>query len=128
NGHLVNGAHLNEAPYLRVVPVYAAGDVRWGLGGLVGMIDRSARAVRKQFPDAVLSVGHISRPGGGEVDRHHSHESGRDADIGFYIKSQTGKPLMAEHFVPFRGDGTAPTWPGAYFDDARNWALISTLL
>ena len=128
DGHLLSASHLDDGPHLRVVPSYAQGDVRWGLGPLVGMIDRSARAVRKQFPDAVLSIGHISRAGGGELDRHVSHESGRDADIGFYIKNQTGHPLMGDHFVAFRGDGTAPSWPGALFDDARNWALVSTMV
>jgi penicillin-insensitive murein endopeptidase len=128
DGHLVGGAHLDDAPYLRVVPVYQPGDVRWGLGSLVAILDDSARAVHKQFPDAVMSVGHLSKPGGGDVDRHASHESGRDADIGFYIRSQTGRPLYSDHFVPFKGDGTAPSWPGAYFDDPRNWALVSALV
>ncbi|MBX3220658.1 MAG: penicillin-insensitive murein endopeptidase [Labilithrix sp.] len=127
-GRLVGGAHLNEAPYLRIVPVYAPGDARWGLEPLVGMIDGAARAVRRQFPDAVLSVGHLSRPGGGEIDRHASHESGRDADIGFYVRNHKGKPIFADHFVPFRGDGTAATWPGAQFDDARNWALVASIV
>ncbi|MBX3202664.1 MAG: penicillin-insensitive murein endopeptidase [Labilithrix sp.] len=126
-GHLVGGAHLNESAYLRIVPFYAPGDARWGLESLVSMIDNAARVVRKQFPDAVLSVGHLSRPGGGEIDRHASHESGRDADIGFYVKNHKGKPIFADHFVPFRGDGTAATWPGAQFDDARNWALVASI-
>jgi penicillin-insensitive murein endopeptidase len=128
NGHLIGGAHLEGAPYLRIIPVYQGGDVRWGLGSLVTILDDSARAVRKQFPDAVMSVGHLSKPGGGDVERHASHESGRDADVGFYIRSQTGRPLYADHLVPFKGDGTAPSWPGAYFDDARNWALVSALV
>ena len=92
------------------------------------MIDHGARSVRKQFPDSVLSVGHVSRRGGGEVDMHASHESGRDADLGFYVVNQQGKSIFAEHFVAFREDGTAPSWPGAKFDDARNWALISSLV
>jgi penicillin-insensitive murein endopeptidase len=128
DGHLIGGAHLEAAPYLRVVPVYEAGDVRWGLGSLVMLLDDAARAVHRQFPDAVMSVGHLSRRGGGDVDRHASHESGRDADIGFYIHSQKGQPLYSDHFVPFKGDSTAPSWPGAYFDDARNWALVSSLV
>jgi penicillin-insensitive murein endopeptidase len=92
------------------------------------MIDRAARSVRHQYPDAVLSIGHISRAGGGEIDRHASHESGRDADLAFYVKNHLGKPILADHFVAFRGDGNAPTWPGASFDDARNWALVSALV
>ncbi|MCL2726172.1 MAG: penicillin-insensitive murein endopeptidase [Polyangiaceae bacterium] len=128
NGKLVGGARLDTSDALRVYPDDAPGDVRWGLPSLVGMIERSAHAVRKQFPDAVLSVGHLSKAGGGEIDRHASHESGRDADLGFYVKNIAGKQVYADHMVSFKGDGTAPTWPGARFDDARNWALVSAML
>ena len=127
-GRLVGGARLGDASYLRIVPSYAQGDVRWGVEPLVGAIDRAARSVRKQFEGSVLSVGHLSKPGGGELDRHASHESGRDADVGFYVKDQKGKPIFADHFVAFRGDGTATSWPGALFDDARNWAFVAAMV
>ena len=29
-GRLVGGMHLDEGPHMRVVPVYEAGDARWG--------------------------------------------------------------------------------------------------
>jgi penicillin-insensitive murein endopeptidase len=125
-GHLVGGARLEESPWLRVVPCYEG--AQWGLESLVSMVDRAARGVRKQYPDSVLSIGHLSRAGGGEIDRHASHESGRDADVGFYIVDYRNKPIYAPHFVAFKGDGTAPTWPGAHFDDARNWAFIASIL
>ena len=128
DGHLLGGSHLDDAPYIRVVPVYSASDVRWGLEPLVAMLDRAARQVRRQYPDSITSFGHLSRLGGGDLDRHHSHESGRDADIGFFIRSATGRPLLPSRFVPFTGEGTAPAWPGAYFDEARNWALVSALV
>lgn len=127
-GHLVGGAHLAAGPYLRVVPSYAAGDARWGIGALVGMLDRSARRVRRQYPDAILSVGQLSQQNGGDINRHASHESGRDADVAFYVKNAQGKLVFADHFVSFRADGTAPTWPGAVFDDAKNWALVASLV
>jgi penicillin-insensitive murein DD-endopeptidase len=127
-GHLVGGSRLGDASYLRIVPAYNQGDVRWGVEPLVGALDRAARAVRKQFADSVLSVGHLSKPGGGELDRHASHESGRDADVGFYVRDQKGKPIYADHFVAFKGDGTAVTWPGAQFDDARNWAFVASIV
>ena len=128
DGHLIGGAHLAVSPYLRVYPVYASSDVRWGVDSLVGLVDRAAKSVHKQYPDAVLSVGHLSRQGGGELDRHASHESGRDADVGFYVKNAAGKPILGDHMVAFVGDGTAPSWPGAHFDDARNWALVAALV
>lgn len=127
DGHLANGVHLAEGPYWRVTPSYRDGDARWGTDTLVGLIERSGKSVRAKFPDAVLSVGHLSKKGGGEIDRHASHESGRDADLGFYVKNQQGKPIYADHFVAFEGDGKARSWPGAQFDDARNWALVAAI-
>lgn len=127
-GRLIGGRRLEEGPYLRVVPAYAAADVRWGLEPLVAMLDRAARALRHRFPDAVLSVGHLSRPGGGDVDRHRSHESGRDADVAFFVRSAAGKQLLSSRFVAFRGDGSAVGWPGATFDDAKNWALLAAMV
>jgi penicillin-insensitive murein endopeptidase len=128
NGHLVGGSHLGDAPYLRVMPADRAGDVRWGLGSLVGMIERVARRVRHLFPGAVLNVGHLSKHGGGDLVQHASHESGRDADLPFYVVDAKGKQIFSEHMVSFRGNGTSPVWPGARFDDARNWALVAALL
>jgi len=128
SGHLVGGAHLGDAPYLRVMPADRGGDVRWGLGSLVGMIDRVARRVRHLFPGAVLNVGHLSKQGGGALVQHASHESGRDADLPFYVVDGKGKQVFSDHMVSFRGDGTSPVWPGARFDDAKNWALVAALL
>jgi penicillin-insensitive murein endopeptidase len=127
-GHLVGGMHVEETAAVRIVPADTAGDVRWGLEPLVMMLDRAARQVRRQYPQVVLSVGHLSREGGGEIDQSRSHESGRDADVGFYVRTATGKQLFESHFVPFRADGTAASWPGAYFDDAKNWALVAAML
>jgi penicillin-insensitive murein DD-endopeptidase len=127
-GRLVGGAHLDETAYLRIMPADAAGDVRWGLEPLVEMIDRAARAVRHQFPATITSVGHLSREGGGDLDQHRSHESGRDADVGFFVRSSTGHQLFPSHFVAFRGDGSAVGWPGAYFDDAKNWTFVAAMV
>ncbi len=127
-GHLIGGAHLPNAPYLRIVPAYAQDNERYGLGALIGLIDRAGRRLSREFPNTVLSVGDISRSGGGEIERHASHESGRDADLAFFVTDQRGHSIFADHFVAFRPDGTAPTWPGAKFDDARNWALVAAVL
>src|SRR5260370_5271504 len=76
----------------------------------------------------MTSVGPLSRGGGGEVERHGSYESGRDAALAFFVRSASGRQLLASHFVPFRANGAAVGWPGAYFDDAKNWALIAAML
>jgi penicillin-insensitive murein endopeptidase len=127
-GRLDGGARLSETAYLRVVPYYAESNARWGLPSLVGLLERAARRVARRFPDAVLSVGDLSRKGGGGLDRHHSHESGRDADIGFYIRNALQKPVLPARFVAFSTAGNAPSLPGAVLDEARNWALIEAWL
>jgi penicillin-insensitive murein DD-endopeptidase len=127
-GRLVGGAHLDETPYLRILPAYVGGDVRWGLEPLVTMIDRAARSVHREFPGAILLVGQLSRAGGGDIDRHRSHESGRDADIAFFLRGAADKQLMPAHFVRVGTDGASSAWPGAYFDDAKNWALVAALV
>ena len=128
DGHLVGGAHLDDTSYVKVMAHDAPGDVRWGLSPLVGMIDRAAKAVSKKFPGSVLEVGHLSRSGGGDVGDHASHESGRDADLAFYAKNSEGKQVFSDNMVKFAGDGTASAWPGAHFDDARNWMLVSSIV
>jgi penicillin-insensitive murein endopeptidase len=128
-GSLKGGVHLDlSRPYFRVVPAYESGDVRWGLPQLVTMIDRAARAVHKRFPGSVLEVGDLSQRGGGDLLRHHSHESGRDADLGFYAVDAKNKQVHARTLIKFDEAMTSPTVPGARYDLPRNWALVQELL
>jgi penicillin-insensitive murein endopeptidase len=128
-GHLEGGARLDlTRPYFRVVPSYESGDVRWALPVMNAMIDRAARTVAKRFPGAVLDVGDLSKKGGGDLLRHHSHESGRDADLGFYAVDGKGKQLHAHGFIKFEGPAVSPTTPGAHFDAPRNWLFVEQLL
>jgi penicillin-insensitive murein endopeptidase len=130
DGRLDNGAHLDtKRPYLRVVPAYASADTRWGLPELVNLVDRAARGVAKRFPGSVLDVGDMSRRGGGDIQRHHSHESGRDIDLGFYALDAKGKQVHARTFIRFE-DGAAKSTnvAGADFDLARNWLLVELLV
>jgi penicillin-insensitive murein endopeptidase len=128
-GHLKGGAHVDLSKgYFRVVPVYESGDVRWALPTLINMIDRAARDVHKRFPGSVLDLGDLSQKGGGDLLRHHSHESGRDADLGFYALDARGKQIHGRTFIKFNPDLTSPNYPGARFDLARNWAFIQDLV
>jgi penicillin-insensitive murein endopeptidase len=128
-GRLAGGAHLDLArPYFRVIPAYGLGDFRWGLPELINLIDRAARTVHKRYPGAVLEVGDISRKGGGDLLRHHSHESGRDADLGFYALDAKGKQIHQRAFLKFDASGASTDVPSARFDFDRNWLLIQAML
>jgi penicillin-insensitive murein DD-endopeptidase len=123
-GQLLGGSEIRETPYLRVLPGHGN---RWGLPHLVGLLDRSARRVSQRFSGSVMRVGDLSRRGGGDVSGHHSHESGRDADVAFYVTGGDRKPVMPGRLYAFEPDGKAEGGR-IVFDDARNWAFIEALL
>lgn len=128
-GKLVGGVKLDTSDgTVRVVPAYQRGDTRWGLPALVHMLERSAKKVAKKHPGAVLGIGDISRKNGGDIFLHRSHESGRDADVAFYVVDQRGKDLKPDTFVTFQGSIESSSMPGARFDVAKNWALVQAWL
>lgn len=97
---------------------------RWGLPALVGLIERSAKRVAQRFEGAVVVVGDLSRKGGGSLAGHRSHESGRDADVGFLFVGPDGQSALPGEFLAVDANGVALANRSLRFDDARNWALI----
>jgi penicillin-insensitive murein DD-endopeptidase len=121
-GHLIGGKQLRSSSSLRAV-----GSLRWGVPELVDMLVRSSEVVAKKHPGSVLTVGDLSRRGGGDVDGHRSHESGRDADVAFYLRKGK-KPFVAPRFVKFEDSLEAARPAGVSFDADRNWALVHAWL
>jgi LysM repeat protein len=67
----------------------------WGTQETVNAIRTAAAAVAAKHPDSPkIVVGDLSLPGGGRFPPHKSHQSGRDADIGYYVKGQAPTRLM----------------------------------
>jgi murein endopeptidase len=61
----------------------------FGTRTTVEIIHHALVDFREQFPDShVLAVGDISQESGGQITQHHSHQSGRDVDIGLVYKSK----------------------------------------
>lgn len=91
----VNAGHLEHASRL-----HNSGSVRlrfprnaWGTRRLVDLIQRCSRHVQKQHRGAHrLLVGDLSRKRGGPMPPHAGHQNGREADIGFYMRSGRAMP------------------------------------
>ena len=75
-----------------------------------------------------MLVGDLSAKSGGYLAGHNSHQTGRDADVGFYVMNSKGKPAKAKHFVSFDSKGQGRELEWAHFDEARNWTLVEALL
>ncbi|HEX7477532.1 MAG TPA: penicillin-insensitive murein endopeptidase [Polyangiales bacterium] len=129
DGQLLRGMRLRESQYVRYVPEYVPTGRFYGTWELVQLLERAARRVGFRLPGAKLSMGEISSERGGDIGGHRSHESGRDADVGFFMTDPQGRPYSGQSFAEFDGNGRglAPNG-GLRFDDARNWELVAKLV
>jgi penicillin-insensitive murein endopeptidase len=129
DGRLENGVLLRESANVRYVREYRAGNHFYGTWQLVALLERAAARVARRLPGAKLSVGELSARTGGALPGHRSHQSGRDADVSFYMVGVHGRSFDPFAFAVFGADGKG-RGPNRMlrFDDARNWELVARLL
>ncbi len=127
-GSLENARMLREGPGVRFLP---GRTLHHGTEELVGLLERVGRVMRRRF-QVPITVGDLSAACGGRVVRHHSHQSGRDADVAFFMRelranNALGDPAQPGDYVSFDALGVSVDRRYA-FDTARNWALVEALL
>ena len=115
---------LRDTPYLEVRD--RTDHLSYGHPALVLMLRRSAKEVARDHEGSVMFVGDLSSEQGGPVFGHRSHQSGRDADVAFYVNDVKGNHVKLQRFVRFRADGVATDGSGLRFDEARNWLLVQS--
>lgn len=123
-GYQVRAKKLRDTPHLAVKA--SSTDYRYAHPALVLMLRRSSREIARSVPGSVMVVGDLSREDGGPLRGHRSHQSGRDADVGFYARDRDGNSVKLERFVKFGRDGKATDGSGLVFDDYRNWLLVQS--
>jgi penicillin-insensitive murein endopeptidase len=124
SGRLTGAIRLRGSKALR----QREGAHSWGLPQLVHMLRHAALEVARKHHGSQMLVGDLSGRTGGHLDRHNSHQTGRDADVGFYVMSSRGKPIAAKRFIPFDDAGNARDAQGVRFDEARNWTMVEAML
>ena len=110
------GLLLNPVP-LVPGPFWTVRDPReaWGTEETIDFIVTAIEAVEARYPGSPrLVIGDLSNPRGGRLNRHRSHQAGRDADIGFYL--QRGE--VGSFLAPRKKDLDLP----------RTWALVRALV
>ncbi|HSD25655.1 MAG TPA: penicillin-insensitive murein endopeptidase, partial [Vicinamibacteria bacterium] len=59
----------------------------WGTDETIGYVVTAIESVEARYPGSPrVVIGDLSNPKGGRLNRHRSHQAGRDADIGFYYR------------------------------------------
>jgi penicillin-insensitive murein endopeptidase len=110
-GLLVNPVPFPEGPYWVVRDPKEA----WATQETVDSILTAIEAVHARYPGSPrLVIGDLSHPGGGRLNRHRSHQAGRDVDIGFFHK----RGELASFATARQRDLDLP----------RTWALVRALV
>ncbi len=108
-GSLFGGVKLESSDAIQTEGAYL-----WGTELTVRSIERAVREVQRCHPGTPrLHVGDLSRREGGWLRPHRSHQSGLDADVGYYY---LGRASWYEAV-------TAKT-----LDRPRTWALVRALV
>lgn len=103
-GRLINGVRLPEGAAWTVVHPEQA----YGSEETIGFLASALTAVAEQFPGTPpMRVNDLSRPGGGHLRPHQTHQTGRDVDTSFYFEGGVR---------------------GGRLDMERNWAFIKALV
>lgn len=110
-GRVMNGVQLQSSDAVKVV----SPDAAWGTQEVIDSLNAVAELVHQQVPKAApLRVNHIGKQNGGYLRPHHSHQSGRDVDLGFYFE----EGVDPQHLPKRRED---------CMDLAANWWLVRAL-
>ncbi len=115
---------LKPSRYVKIKP--GSQEKSYGHPALILMLERSAKELQRVASGSVLVVGDVSDANGGPLAGHHSHQSGRDADVVFYALDENGKRTTLDHYVKFGANGRALDGSGLVFDDWRNWLLVQS--
>jgi murein endopeptidase len=111
------GALQGGVLFPRKSPFFTAtrSDRQWATPETVDALLYAAKKVHERFgPTHKMVLGDLSYPQGGKLKTHRSHQSGRDADVGFFFRS--GNP------------GFFSKGLGADFDVKRNWYFLEALV
>jgi penicillin-insensitive murein endopeptidase len=129
-GYLIDGVRLPDRGDGYITrAVWQARDNRFGTDELIDLVTAVARRMQPQAPDVSLVVADLSGLGGtGGSAFHRSHQSGRDADLLYYMRDAQGQPITPDAMRVFNASGRATDGSGITVDVPRTWLLIKELL
>jgi penicillin-insensitive murein endopeptidase len=129
-GYLIDGARLpDRGDGYTTREVWLRRDNRYGTDELVDLVVGVARRMSSQVKDVKLVVGDLSgRGGGGGAEFHRSHQSGRDADLVYYMRGPDGKPFEPDAMHVFDATGKAKDGSGLSIDVPRTWLLVKQVI
>lgn len=135
HGWLVNARRIPQPhPHLQSLARQYERGLNYTSDEMLELIEHAGAHVAQKFPGSVVPLGNFSHQGGGDIPYSFSHNSGRDADLGFFVLDPNGEPVMPESLVALDANGRAEVVDSRgitrhyIFDAPRNWALVEGLI
>ena len=129
DGYLINGRSI-ESPslYMRQMQVQYERGIAYGTTEFIQLLDHTARAMHKKYPDTIMYLGNLGLRDGGDIPYSVSHNAGRDGDIAFYMKDGNGKFYHPTDMSKINRRFQSKADPNITFDLEKNATLVETLL
>lgn len=135
HGWLVNARRIPQPhAYLQSLAAQYQRGLHYTSDEMFDLVEHAGAHVAKRFPDSVVALGNFGAKGGGDIPYSFSHNSGRDADLGFFLLDADGEPATPENLVKLDARGRAEgvdrhgETRQYHFDAPRNWALVEGLV
>ncbi|HWU86718.1 MAG TPA: penicillin-insensitive murein endopeptidase [Kofleriaceae bacterium] len=129
-GRIVDGVRLpdsGEGFFTR--EVWATRDQRYGTDELVDLLIAVSRRMVPRAGGTRLVIADLSGHGGGPAFAwHRSHQSGRDADLLYFMRDKQGQPMEADAMHVFDRNGVARDGSGITIDVPKTWLLVKELV
>ncbi len=129
-GHLVDAKRLPDSGEgFTTQAVWRTRGNRYGTDEMLDLVTGVGRRMAMHFTDVKLVVADLSsRDGGAARAWHRSHQSGRDADLVYYMRGPDGAPFEADAMRVFDATGKARDGSGITIDIPRTWLLVKNLV
>ncbi len=130
SGWLVHAHQLHfPHPHLAILQTQAERHLAYTTDEMAALLDAGAARVAARFPGAITYLGNLGDVGGGDIPWSVSHNSGRDADVAFFVTDPEGQPAEMPDLLPLDEQGRYEGDAGTFiFDVPKNWALIEGFL
>lgn len=144
-GYLVNAHQIRfPHPSLAMLERQSHRALNFTSDPMFEAVEFASKHVQQTYPGAVTYLGNFSAQGGGDIPYSVSHNSGRDADVAFFVTSTVeGTPYVMHDLLPLDDEGRyMPSEEQQLqenifaqkdrvplsFDVARNWRFIEGLM
>lgn len=130
HGHLIESDIVPQPhPELAFLDVQYERRLIYTSDRMLEILEGAAEHLRTHFSDTVVYLGNQSAPGGGDIPYSFSHNSGRDADVAFFVRGPDGEPAVPPDLISLDDEGRYEGEHGTFqFDVARNWRFVEGLV